>query len=575
MNQPDDRADDVLDRFHPAVSSWFREQFGEPTPAQRLGWPAIASGQNALIVAPTGSGKTLAAFLAALDHLWRAPRQEKGVRILYISPLKALNQDVWRNLQFPLEGILVRSKAMGMPLSALSVAVRSGDTPSADRARMVRKPPDILITTPESLHLMLTSQARKILRGVSHVIVDEIHAVCGNKRGVFLALLLERLEAINPASFVRIGLSATQRPLEEVARYLGGLRRVGPSTIEPRPVAVIDAGRRRDLDLSVIWPAGPDRLPGAGMIWPAIEDKLATLVRAHRSTIIFTNNRRTVEKLTGRLNEAAMADAEDEASRPFRAHHGSLSLDERRATEDALKNGELAAVVATASLELGIDMGAVNLVCQVESPGNVSRGLQRVGRAGHVVHGVSRGRLIAKTPADLLESAALCRAMIQGEIEHLRVPRGCLDVLAQQMVACVAMEPWDVPALLDLVRSAYPFHDLSAEAFESVLRLISGRFPTPGLRDLRAESPGTRSTTGWPHCRGPRIWPSSAAGRSPIRASSRCISVTAGRASASWTRNSSSSVGWARRSSSAIRHGGSMPSRRIAWWSARRRVIRG
>ncbi len=487
MDRASDCADDVLDRFHPAVASWFREQFGEPTPAQRLGWPAIASGQNALIVAPTGSGKTLAAFLAALDHLWRTPRLEKGVRILYLSPLKALNQDVWRNLQFPLEGILARSKAMGTPLPALSVAVRSGDTPSPERARMVRKPPDILITTPESLHLMLTSQARRILRGVSHVIVDEIHAVCGNKRGVFLALLLERLEAINPASFVRIGLSATQRPLEEVARYLGGLRRVETMTsFEPRPVTVIDAGRRRDLDLSVIWPANPDRLPGAGMIWPAIEDKLAGLVRAHRSTIIFTNNRRTVEKLTSRLNELAVTDGEGEAVRAFRAHHGSLSLDERRATEEALKNGELAAVVATASLELGIDMGAVDLVCQVESPGNVSRGLQRVGRAGHVVHGVSRGRLLAKTPADLLESAALCRAMLQGEIEYLRVPRGCLDVLAQQVVACVAMEPWDVPALFDLVRCAYPFHDVTAEAFESVLRLISGRFPTPGLRDLRA-----------------------------------------------------------------------------------------
>ena len=485
-SEPSNVAGDVLDQFHPAVASWFREQFGEPTPPQRLGWPVIASGQNALIVAPTGSGKTLAAFLAALDHLWRAPRKEKGVRILYVSPLKALNQDVWRNLQFPLEGILASSEAIGTPLPPLSVAVRSGDTPSQERARMVRKPPDILITTPESLHLMLTCRARESLRAVSHVIVDEIHAVCGNKRGVFLALLLERMEAINAASFVRIGLSATQRPLDEVARYLGGLSKGGGPMFEPRPVAVIDAGWRRDLDLSVIWPASPDHLPGAGMIWPAIEDKLATLVRAHCSTIIFTNNRRTVEKLTARLNEGAVIEVEGESIRPFRAHHGSLSLDERRATEEALKGGELSAVVATASLELGIDMGAVDLVCQVESPGNVARGLQRVGRAGHVVHGVSRGRMIAKTPSDLLESAALCRAMLQGEIEHLQVPKGCLDVLAQQVIACVAMETWDVPALFDLVRCAYPFHDLSAEAFESVLRLVSGRFPTPGLRDLRA-----------------------------------------------------------------------------------------
>jgi ATP-dependent Lhr-like helicase len=514
MKPGNNRGDDVLDRFHPAVASWFRDQFGEPTPPQRMGWPAIASGQNTLIVAPTGSGKTLAAFLAALDHLWRTPRREKGVRILYVSPLKALNQDIGRNLQFPLEGILEQADAAGTALPPLSVGIRSGDTPSQDRARMVRKAPDILITTPESLHLMLTSRARGILRGVSHVIVDEIHAVCGNKRGVFLALLLERLAAINPSGFVRIGLSATQRPLEEVARYLGGFRRTGDGSFEPRLVTIVDAGWRRNLDLSVIWPASPDHLPEVGTIWPAIEAKLAELVRQHRSTIVFTNNRRTVEKLTARLNEAAASDWEGEATRegeapsesfpfparqdsgpprddgeghrPFRAHHGSLSLEERRTTEEALKNGEMPAVVATASLELGIDMGAVDLVCQVESPGNVARGLQRVGRAGHVVHGTSRGRLIAKTPSDLLESAALCRAMLEGRIEHLRVPTGCLDVLAQQVIACVAVEPWDVPALFDLVRCAYPYRDLTAEAFESVLRLVSGRFPSPGLRDLRA-----------------------------------------------------------------------------------------
>src|SRR5215469_6690428 len=250
MNTTGDRADDVLDQFHPAVSTWFREQFSEPTPAQRLGWPVIAAGQNVLIVAPTGSGKTLAAFLAALDHLWRTPRREKGVRILYVSPLKALNQDIGRNLQFPLEGILEQADAAGTALPPLSVGIRSGDTPSQDRARMVRKPPDILITTPESLHLMLTSRARGILRGVSHVIVDEIHAVCGNKRGVFLSLLLERLDAINPSGSVRIGLSATQRPLEEVARYLGGFRRTGHGSFAPRLVTIVDAGWRRNLDLS-------------------------------------------------------------------------------------------------------------------------------------------------------------------------------------------------------------------------------------------------------------------------------------------------------------------------------------
>ncbi len=448
MNRGNEGADDMLDRFHPAVASWFREQFGEPTPPQRMGWPAIASGQNTLIVAPTGSGKTLAAFLAALDHLWRTPRREKGVRILYISPAEGPQPGYRAELAVsPRRDPGARPRRRHGPLPPLSVGVRSGDTPSAERARMVRKPPDILITTPESLHLMLTSRARGILRGVSHVIVDEIHAVCGNKRGVFLALLLERLEAINPSGFVRIGLSATQRPLEEVARYLGGLRRDGRRIVSStRPVTIVDAGRRRDLDLSVIWPASPDRLPGPGTIWPAIEDRLARLMSQHRSTIIFTNNRRMVEKLTARLNETDASSREGEAPaepgsglarpearvpgdgtdgyRPFRAHHGSLSLDERRTTEEALKQGELAAVVATASLELGIDMGAVDLVCQVESPGNVARGLQRVGRAGHVVHGTSRGRLIAKTPSDLLESAALCRAMLDGAIEHLRVPEG-------------------------------------------------------------------------------------------------------------------------------------------------------
>jgi ATP-dependent Lhr-like helicase len=502
MDIDTDRRLDILDGFHPAVSKWFRDELGEPTLAQSLGWPVIASGENALIVAPTGSGKTLAAFLAALDHLWRTPPAKRGVRILYVSPLKALNQDVWKNLHVPLEGILAVSQGMGTPLPALRVAVRSGDTPGHERVAMVRKPPDILITTPESLHLLLTSRGRETLRGISHVIVDEIHAVCGNKRGVFLALLLERLEAINPASFIRIGLSATQRPLDEVARYLGGCRRAEQGSAEgrseARPVTIVDAGWRRDLDLEVIWPRNVDGGYVAGPVWPAIERHLRSMVEQHASTIIFANNRRTVEKLTARLNESAAAGeglerSDDPAEnddgspvRPYRAHHGSLSLEERRGTEEALKRGELAAVVATASLELGIDMGAVDLVCQVESPGSVARGLQRVGRAGHVVRGVSKGRLIAKTPGDLLETAALCRAMLQGEIEPLRVPQNCLDVLAQQVIACVAMEPWDVPELFELVRGAYPFHRLSAETFENVLRLVSGRFPSPGLRDLRA-----------------------------------------------------------------------------------------
>ena len=326
------------------------------------------------------------------------------------------------------------------------------------------------------------------MRSLSHVIVDEIHALCPNKRGVFLALLLERLQAINPAGFVRIGLSATQRPLDEVARYLGGLHKREGAGLTPRPVTIVDTGQRKALDLEVLVPfdrAGPQP---AGTVWTAIEDRLLELIAGARSTIVFANNRRTVERLTTHLNDRVSRDGPaDGPEMPLaRAHHGSLSLEERRTTEELLKQGELKAVVATASLELGIDMGAVDLVCQVESPGAVARGLQRVGRAGHVVGRVSKGRLIAKTSGDLLESAAMARAMLRGEVEALRVPTGCLDVLAQQVVACVAMDRYDVPALFDLVRGAYPYRDLNASAFESVLKMISGRFPVEMFRDLRA-----------------------------------------------------------------------------------------
>ena len=477
---------DPLAGFLPPVAAWFREALGTPTPPQRLGWPEIAAGRNALIVAPTGSGKTLAAFLAALDHLWRHPRPARGVRILYVSPLKALNHDVHRNLGLPLAGIEATAARLGAPLPPLVVAVRTGDTPPAERQRLVRRPPDILITTPESLHLMLTSRARETLRSVSHVIVDEIHALCPNKRGAFLALLVERLQAIASTEFVRIGLSATQRPLEEVARYLGGYRKLngrgGRPRFEPRPVTIVDAGRRKDLDLEINLPA-PD-VPGAS-IWPAVERRLLDLIEAHRSTIVFANNRRVVERLTAHLNELANVDIEGEERVIARSHHGSLSLEQRRETEEALKRGDLPAVVATASLELGIDMGAVDLVCQVESPGGIARGLQRVGRAGHVVGARSKGRLLAKTAGDALESAALAGAMLRGEVEALRVPRAPLDVLAQQVVACVAVDRWAAPELFDLVRSAYPYRDLPAAAFEAVLEMVSGRFAAGSIRDLR------------------------------------------------------------------------------------------
>jgi ATP-dependent Lhr-like helicase len=461
-----------LDLFLPPVRQWFQESLGKPTPAQGRGWPAIAAGKHTLILAPTGSGKTLAAFLACLDALWReglAGDLRRGVQVLYISPLKALNNDVHRNLRVPLEGVAEAARKLDQPLPCLEVGLRTGDTPTAERQRLVRRPPHVLITTPESLHLLLTSQARETLRGIRWCIVDEIHALCPNKRGVFLALLLERLEALQPAgrSFVRIGLSATQRPLDEVARYLGGSILDDKGVLVPRPVTVVDAGLRKDLDLQVVNPVenfGP--LPERS-IWPSIYRLLADEIRRHRSTIVFANDRRSVERITAFLNE------DEEIAR---AHHGSVALEVRQQTEAGLKEGRLPAVVATASLELGIDMGAVDLVCQVGSPGNVARGLQRVGRAGHLVGKASKGRFVPRTAADLLEQAVLAHEMAAGRVEEVKVPGNCLDVLAQQLVALAAMDDWDVPALYALVRRAYPFRDLSPQAFEATLEMVSGRY---------------------------------------------------------------------------------------------------
>ncbi len=501
---------DALDLFLPPVKEWFRTALGQPTIAQRQGWPAIAAGQHTLILAPTGSGKTLAAFLACLDGLWRQqapgrPRQEvrPGVRILYVSPLKALNEDIHRNLQVPLAGVAETARRLGQPLPEIKVAVRTGDTSAVERQRLIRRPPHVLITTPESLHLLLTSQARETLRSITHCIVDEIHALCPNKRGVFLALLLERLRVLTGKGFVRIGLSATQRPLEEVARYLGGNEGgevVGwwgsedrlphgattlhsqnlttPPPHHPRPVTIIDAGLRKDMDLRVVCPVeqfGP--LPEKS-VWPSIYRLLAGEIHRHKSTIVFANNRRAVERITSNLNDLGQSDSPP-AGPLARAHHGSVSLEVRRETEQALKKGRLPAVVATASLELGIDMGAVDLVCQVESPGSVARGLQRVGRAGHLVGQKSKGRLIPKTPADLLEQAVLAREMAAGRVEEIRVPTNCLDVLAQQIVAVAAMDDWNVRDLYALVCRAYPYRSLTPQVFEAVLEMVSGRYRWP------------------------------------------------------------------------------------------------
>ncbi|MBA2557387.1 MAG: DEAD/DEAH box helicase, partial [Chloroflexi bacterium] len=414
-------AADPLAPFHPPTRDWFRSAFAEPTPAQTEGWPAIAAGQHTLICAPTGSGKTLAAFLWCLDRLLGAephPDPLRRLRVLYVSPLKALVHDVERNLRSPLAGIALAAGARGDAAPAVRVGMRTGDTPADERRAFGKQPPEILVTTPESLYLILTSAAREALRGVEWVIVDEIHALAGTKRGAHLALSLERLESLADGPPQRIGLSATQRPLSTVAAYLGGRVDAGDDGRpgEPRPVTVVDVGVRKPLELQVIVPVEDmsrlgeviplDQAPGgpaAGpeartSIWPQVHPRILELIRAHRSTIIFCNSRRLAERLAQKLNELAGEEL-------VRAHHGSLAREQRVLIEEALKDGRLPALAATSSLELGIDMGAVDLVIQVESPLSVARGLQRVGRAGHQVGEPSRGVIFPKYRGDLLECA--------------------------------------------------------------------------------------------------------------------------------------------------------------------------
>jgi ATP-dependent Lhr-like helicase len=453
-----------------------------------MGWPAIASGGHVLIQAPTGSGKTLTAFLYAIDRLTRRPGE--GLRVLYVSPLKALNYDIERNLRGPLAGLE----------SKLRVAVRTGDTPQKERREILKEPPDILITTPESLYLMLTSQARDMLRSVETLILDEVHAVAGTKRGAHLALSVERLEALCTTPPQRIGLSATQRPLEEIGRFVSGAR----------PIELVDAGTRKELDLQVVVPVedmrelgqtmayeNPPEADGSALltsteggtnsIWPSIYPELLRLVESHRSTIVFVNNRRLAERLALRLNELANKHTgDDEPLREIaRAHHGSLAREQRVLVEEDLKAGRIPCLVATSSLELGIDMGAVDLVIQVESPKSVARGLQRIGRAGHDIGAVSKGRIFPKFRADLLESAVVARAMRGGEIEETKIPRNPLDVLAQQIVAITIDEEISVDDLHALVTRAYPFKDLSRQQLENVLDMLAGRYPSDEFAELR------------------------------------------------------------------------------------------
>jgi ATP-dependent Lhr-like helicase len=472
------------------VREWFTRAFAAPTPAQVQAWPAISAGAHSLVSAPTGSGKTLAAFLWALDRFVAEPPpsdpRERKLRLVYISPLKALGYDVERNLQAPLRGIG----------ADVRVGVRTGDTPQRERAAMLRHPPDVLITTPESLYLMLTSQARRLFSGTEWVIVDEIHAVAQTKRGAHLAVTLERLAEEAGRDVQRIGLSATQKPLDEVARFL-----VGPG----RDCAVVDAGVRKPLDLrihvpveSMVEPDSPlelDSIPGGEAtrrsIWPAIYPELLQLVREHRSTLVFVNNRRAAERIALRLNDLARQEAEErgeEVREIARAHHGSLAREERVVIEDLLKAGTLPCLVATSSLELGIDMGAVDLVVQVESPKSVTRGLQRIGRAGHGVGEVSRGRIFPKFRADLLECAVVARRMREGLIETTVVPRNPLDVLAQQVVAIAATagdEGVAVDALHALVRRTWTYADLELRQLENVLDMLDGRYPSQEFGELR------------------------------------------------------------------------------------------
>jgi ATP-dependent helicase Lhr and Lhr-like helicase len=452
--------------FSPETRAWFERTFSEPTPAQALGWPAIATGEHTLIQAPTGSGKTLAAFLYGIDKLTAEPG--KGLRLLYVSPLKALNYDIERNLRGPLTGLR----------SELTVAVRTGDTPQKERQRMLRHPPDILITTPESLFLMLTSQAREILSGVETLILDEVHAVAGTKRGAHLALSVERLDRLVPEPVQRIGLSATQRPLEEIGRFVSG----------GREIRLVDAGRAKELDLQIVVPLDDMTVPEEGSynsVWPSIYPEILDLVSKHRATIVFVNNRRLAERLALRLNELANENADGPPREIARAHHGSLAREQRVEVEELLKKGEIPCLVATSSLELGIDMGAVDLVIQVESPKSVARGLQRIGRAGHELGAVSKGRIFPKFRADLLEAAVVAKRMREGAIEETVIPRNPLDVLAQQIVAICADEEIEVAELHQLVRRAYPFAELSRVQLENVLDMLAGRYPSDEFAELR------------------------------------------------------------------------------------------
>ncbi len=531
VNTPADNIADttaqLLTLFHAPTRDWFNAVFPSPTQAQKLGWPPISRGESTLILAPTGTGKTLSAFLWCIDQLMFRPAVGPAdrCRVLYISPIKALAVDVEQNLRAPLVGVAQMARKHGMAFHEPSIAIRTGDTSAAERSRFVRKPADILITTPESIYLLLTSNARESLRTIDTVILDEIHALVPGKRGTHLALSLERLEHLCGRRLQRIGLSATQRPLDEVAHFLGGAEAVNTSRVrvskstqpeeflesddaemEPdvesindlktprfRPVTIVDAGAPKKLDLRVEVPledmsrldeiepipSGPaSQGPVRPSIWSAIHPKLLELVRSHRSTLIFVNSRRLAERISAAVNELA-------SEVLVRAHHGSVAAAQRKDIEERLKTGTLRGIVATSSLELGIDMGSIDLVVQIESPPSVASGMQRIGRASHHVGGVSAAVIFPKFRGDLVACAAITRAMQLGKVESVRYPRNPLDVLAQQIVAMVAMDPWDVDQLYQVICQAAPYCELPRSTFESVLDMLSGRYPSDEFAELR------------------------------------------------------------------------------------------
>src|SRR5215217_1364644 len=471
-----------LEIFHPAVARWFARTFPAPTDPQLRAWPEIKKQRHTLIAAPTGSGKTLAAFLSAIDDLVRLGVEGKlddSTHVIYVSPLKALSNDVQRNLQVPLEGIQAELKALGLPEVNIRTLVRTGDTPASERTAMTKRPPHIVVTTPESLYILLTSEGgRRMLETARTLILDEIHAVVGDKRGSHLALSIERLQQLvqqhsqnnsGKSSLIRIGLSATQRPIEEVARFLVGTENLDVNN-NPN-CAIIDSGHARKLDVAIELPESPLQAVMSGEVWEEVYDRLTQLIRQHHTTLVFVNTRRLAERVARHLGERI-------GDENIAAHHGSLAREQRLIAEQRLKSGELSALVATASLELGIDIGDVNLVCQLGSTRSIASFLQRVGRSNHTVEGFPKGRIFPLSRDELVECSAIVDSVRRGELDRLEIPERPLDILAQQVVASVAAEEWTENDLFGMVRGAYPYRNLEREQFDSIVRMLAEGFST-------------------------------------------------------------------------------------------------